>query len=85
VKIQSLKGVVIEDDDHKQVYWAMKRISERSGHDMAVGKAIPTPTTADMKTDLDLIDNYSRLVHKRKNETTKRRKAMEQQPAATVL
>ena len=38
VRTQSLKGVVIEDDDHKKVYWAMKRVSERSGHDMAVGR-----------------------------------------------
>jgi len=30
VKTQSLKGVVVEDEDHKQVYWAMKRVHSRS-------------------------------------------------------
>jgi hypothetical protein len=85
VRTQSLKGAVIEDEDHKQVYWAMKRVSERSGHDMAVGKAIPTPTTTDMKADLDVIENYRSSVQKRKTETTKRREALEKPPAATVL
>jgi ABC-type multidrug transport system ATPase subunit len=84
VRTQSLKGAVIEDDDYKRVYWAMKHVSERSGHDMAVGKAIPTPTTADMKADLDVIDDYRSTVQKRKNETTKRREALEKPPAGTV-
>ena len=35
VKTQSLKGVVVDDDDYVKIYWAMKRASERSGHDMA--------------------------------------------------
>ena len=34
VKTQSLKGVIVDDEDYKTVFWAMKRISERSGHDM---------------------------------------------------
>ncbi|TIU25219.1 MAG: hypothetical protein E5W34_05430, partial [Mesorhizobium sp.] len=58
VKTQSLKGVVVEDEDHKRIYWAMKRVSERSGHDMASAKAIPVPTPNDMKSDLDGIDQY---------------------------
>ena len=30
VKTQSLKGVVVDDDDYKTIFWAMKRVSERS-------------------------------------------------------
>lgn len=85
VRTQSLKGVVIEDDDHKQVYWAMKRVSERSGHDMAAGKAIPTPTPTDMKADLDTIDQYRATAQKRKKEAEKRREALEEPPAAKVI
>ena len=29
VKTQSLKGVVVDDDDYKTIFWAMKRASER--------------------------------------------------------
>ena len=46
--------------------------------------SIPTPTTEEMKADLDLIYNYKSFVHKRKNETAKRREAMEQPLAATI-
>ena len=53
VKTQSLKNVVVEDSDYKTIYWAMKRVSERSGHDMAAGKNVPAPTPDDMKADLD--------------------------------
>lgn len=85
VRTQSLKGVVVEDDDHKQVYWAMKRVSERSGHDMAAGKAIPVPTPSDMKSDLDVIDQYRIDANKRKKDAEKRRIELEQPPKATVL
>lgn len=85
VKTQSLRMVVVEDEDHKQVYWAMKRVSERSGHDMAAGKAIPVPTPADMKSDLDVIVQYRIDAIKRKKDAEKRRAALEKPPNATVL
>ena len=85
VKTQSLRGVVIDDEDHKQVFWAMKRISERSGHDMAAGKAIPVPTPTDMKSDLDLIDAYRAETNKRKKAVEKRRADLEQPPKATIV
>lgn len=53
VKTQSLKGVDITDEDYRLVFWAMKRASERSSHDMVAGKSIPVPTTADMEVDLE--------------------------------
>jgi hypothetical protein len=76
---------VVEDEDHKQVYWAMKRVSERSGHDMAAGKSIPIPIPADMKSDLDVIDLYRIEANKRKKEAEKRRMGVEKPPTATVL
>lgn len=85
VKTQSLRMVVVEDEDHKQVYWAMKRVSERSGHDMAAGKAIPVPTPGEMKSDLDVIDTYRIDTSKRKKDAEKRRVELEQPPKATVL
>lgn len=85
VKTQSLKSVAVEDDDHKQVFWAMKRVSERSGHDMAAGKAIPVPTPAEMKTDLEVIDKYRANCAKRKSDAEKRRAALERPPEGTTL
>jgi hypothetical protein len=84
VRTQSLRGVIIDDDDHKQVFWAMKRVSERSGHDMAAGKAIPTPTPLDMKADLDQIDTYRDDAVKRKKDVEKRRLDLERPPKGTL-
>lgn len=85
VRTQSLRGVVIDDEDHKQVFWAMKRVSERSGHDMAAGKAIPAPTPTDMKSDLDMIESFRLEASKRKKEVEKRRADLEHPPKATVV
>jgi ABC-type ATPase involved in cell division len=84
VKTQSLKGVVVEDDDYQTIFWAMKRVSERSGHDMAAGKNVPTPKPSDMKSDLDTIDAFRTLVQKRRKDAEERRKKLEEPPKAEV-
>lgn len=84
VKTQSLKGVVIEDEDYKTVFWAMARVSELSGHDMATGRALPLAKPTDMKTDLDKLDTFKTDIVKRSKDATKRRKALEEPPAAAV-
>jgi hypothetical protein len=84
VRTQSLKGVVVEDLDYKTVFWAMKKASERSGHDMAMGKAAPVPTPTDMKADLDEIEAFRTAVAKRKRDTEEQRKLLEQPPVAEV-
>lgn len=84
VKTQSLKAVVVEDDDYANVYWAMKRVSERSGHDSAVAKQIPIPSPADMKSDLDAIEKFRSKIKKQSDEAQERRKKKEAPPAATV-
>ena len=63
----------------------MKGVSERSGHDMAAGKAIPIPTPADMKTDLDVIEQYRIDATKPKKDAERRRIDLEEPPKATVL
>jgi len=85
VKTQSLKGVVMEDNDYKIIYWAMKLVSERSGHDMAPAKAIPVPTPDEMKVDLDQFDAYRQIIAKRKRMAEDRRKELESPPKATIL
>lgn len=55
VRTQTLKDVIVEDDDYRTVYAAMKRVSEFSGHDMAAGRQLPFPDLDDMRRDLDAI------------------------------
>lgn len=85
VKTQSLKSVVVEDSDYKTIYWAMKRVSERSGHDMAAGKNIPVPTPDDMKADLGELETFREQVAKRGKDQAKVREALEQAPKAQVF
>jgi hypothetical protein len=58
VRTRSLSGVVVDDEDYKQIFWAMKRVSERSGHDMAAARNVPVPRPDEMKVDLKVIDDY---------------------------
>jgi hypothetical protein len=85
VKTQSLKGVVVEDDDYKKIFWAMKRVSERSGHDMAAGKNLPPPKIDDMKADLHEFEDYQGVIRKRKKDTEDTRKKLEDPPKAETL
>ena len=63
----------------------MKRVSERSGHDMASSKNVPTPKPGDMKSDLDEIEKFRTAVDQRRKEAEKRRKALEEPPKAVVI
>jgi hypothetical protein len=85
VKTQSLSGVVVDDDDYKTVYWAMKRASERSGHDMAAGRNVPVPKPDEMKADLKKIDDYRVAVDKRRKDTEAGRKRLQYPPKAATL
>lgn len=84
VKTQSLKSVLVEDDDYRVIFAAMKRVSEFSGHDMAAGRQLPVADKATMRTDLDALSNYRRQVHGRKNALEQRRRALENPPPAQV-
>ena len=65
MKTQSLKGVVVDDEDYKTIFWAMKRASERSGHDMAAAKNIPFPEIEDLKKEVTALDGYRIGLRKR--------------------
>jgi len=84
VMTQSLRGVTVDDDDFKIIFFAMKRVSEFSGHDQAAGKQVPTPKPDEMKADLDVIDNYRQLITKRVETTAVARKKLEEPPIAKV-
>lgn len=84
VKTQSLRGVSVTDDDHKTVFFAMKRASEFSGHDQPAGKQLPTPKPDEMKADLKAIDDYRQKLAKRAQQTADERKQLEQPPKATL-
>lgn len=82
VRTQSLKYVIVDDNDYKKIFWAMKRASERSGHDMAAGRNLPIPKPSDLKSDLIIIDEYRAQIAKRRVETESRRKELETAPGA---
>jgi ABC-type transport system involved in cytochrome c biogenesis ATPase subunit len=85
VKTQSLRGVVVDDEDYKQIFWAMKRVSESSGHDMAAARNMPVPRPDQMKTDLKVIDDYRVRIDKRRSATEKQREAYQKPPKAVTL
>ena len=84
VRTQSLRTVLVEDDDYRIIFAAMKRVSEFSGHDMAAGRQLPVADKATMRTDLEALSNYRRQVHGRKNALEQRRRALENPPPAQV-
>jgi hypothetical protein len=85
VRTQSLREVVVDDDDYQEIYTAMSRLSEFSGHDMAAGRQLPLPDLADMRQDLDQVDAYQKKVRRRRQELNERRGAREAPPLAEVV
>ena len=84
VKTQSLKMVDIDDNDYRTIFFAMKRASERSGHDQANAKQIDAPDKKQMESDLLELGNFI-ATHKKKGRAAgERRKDLEQAPKAEV-
>ena len=84
VKTQSLKGVVVNDEDYKIIFWAMKRVSLRSGHDMAAAKNMPLPKIKELKEEAKALDTYRDTLRKRSRATEETRKRLEQPPKAAT-
>ncbi|MBJ7439902.1 MAG: AAA family ATPase [Sphingopyxis sp.] len=84
VKTQSLKMVDVDDEDYRIIFFAMKRASERSGHDQANAKQIDAPDKKQM--DIDLIELKQFIAtHKKKSQNAgERRKELEKAPLATI-
>lgn len=84
VKTQSLKDLIVEDGDYQVIYAAMSKVSEYSGHDMAAGRQIPVPDKAEMRADLEHLEQFRVTVHRRKTQTSDRRRALEGPPRGQV-
>ncbi|MEE4213047.1 MAG: AAA family ATPase [Parvularcula sp.] len=84
VKTQSLKRVDVEDNDYRIIHFAMKRASERSGHDQAAGKQIDPPDKEQMKKDLLELQGFMATHRKKAQAAQERREELEAPPAATL-
>jgi len=84
VKTQSLKLVDIDDQDYRTIFFAMKRASERSGHDRAAAKQIDPPDKKQMETDLLELRGFIATHRKKARSAEERRKELEQAPKAAV-
>jgi hypothetical protein len=84
VKTQSLKLVDIADTDYRTIFFAMKRASERSGHDQAAAKQIDPPDKKQMEADLMELRGFITVHRKKAQSASERRKEMEQPPKASI-
>lgn len=80
-----LKEVTVTDDDYRTIFFAMKRASERSGHDMSAGRDIPQPSPDEMEADLKVLDDFRIEIGKRRKVTSAKRSALENPVSATLL
>lgn len=85
VKTQSLKMVEVGDDDYKTIFFAMKRASERSGHDQAQARQIDPATKKQMAADLDELAAFVSSHQKKIKDVEARRKRLEAPPSATTI
>lgn len=76
VMTQSLAGVIVSDEDYKTIYFAMKHVSERSGHDMPAGRDIPVPSPTEMLADVQALDSFQTDYKKRRRAADDARKAL---------
>lgn len=85
VKTQSLKLVDVDDADYRTIFFAMKRASERSGHDQAAAKQVDPPNQKQMEQDLLELRAFIAAHRKKAQSASERRKAVEQPPKATAI
>lgn len=82
VATQSLKGVEVTSADYTRVFFAMKKASEFSGHDRAVGRPPAIRTKDEMRSDYDEICAYEKDLRRRSEALSKSRRALENPPPA---
>jgi energy-coupling factor transporter ATP-binding protein EcfA2 len=80
-----LSGVIVSDEDYKTIFFAMKHVSERSGHDMPAGRDIPVPTPAEMLADVQVLDTFQASYKSRRNAAAKIRNALEEPAKAALI
>ena len=84
VKTQSLRDLAVEDADYQVIFAAMSKVSECSGHDMAAGRQLPVPDKAEMRSDLEHLDQFRAQIQRRKNAIRERRAELEGPPRAVI-
>jgi len=82
VETQSLKGVRVEDEDYRRVFFGMKRASEFSAHDRAAGVQATLPNKDEIAEDLAVLRTYSEELKKRSEKLADERKKLEKPPPA---
>lgn len=85
VMTQSLKGVTVTDEDYQRIFFAMKKASEFSGHDLAQAREGSLPSKQSMMQDLAAIRDYERELAQRANLLEKHRRELEQPPRAKTI
>ena len=84
VETQSLQGVVVADEDCRTILWAMKRASERSGHEIEAANSMPLAKNEELKEEIKSLDDYRAALRKRSKITEGMRKNLEQPQKATT-
>ena len=80
-----LATATVTDDDYRTIFFAMKRASERSGHDMSAGRDIPQPSPDEMEADLKVLDDFRIEIGKRRKATSATRSALENPVGAMLV
>lgn len=73
VEIQRLVSVIVDDNDYAQVYAGMTRCSNYA-HDKAVAGGVAISDPEELLADITALENWRTQIHKRSEETAKKRK-----------
>lgn len=79
-----LREVTVTNEDYRTIYFAMKRASERSGHDMSAGRDISQPSPDEMAADLKVLDEFKIELAQRRKATAAARSALENPVGASL-
>ena len=74
VETQRLVGVIVDDDDYAQVNSGMTKCSNYA-HDKALMGGVAIPDPDELLADITALETWRARIHKRGEETTKKRKA----------
>lgn len=85
VMTKRLSGVIVSDEDYKAIFFAMKHVSERSGHDMPAGRDIPVPSPTEMLADVQALDTFQANYKNRRAASEKIRNALEKPVKAALV
>lgn len=73
VSTLKLRGVVVEDSDHKAIDTGMSKSSKFSGHDPASSAHLPTPHPDELLADINALEDWRQAVDGRKAMVAARR------------